>query len=278
MLGSLGTVLASGVRAAVPEASASVLASGASKAFTTPVTWVLPMEVKPATRLVIWLAGGVSKMESTLPMLERFAREGFVAVSFDSYERGSRLSEPAETLVPKAFANFPMIWPLYANGALESLRVVDWAAKEFGLRPPFSIGGFSAGGDIAIAAAGLDQRIHCVATIVGTPDWTRPGMHFQGQRVAPGEPDAYARYLYERINPLTNLKSYAHRPAMTFECGENDDHVPADGALRFQAALAPVYGDAMTRLRVNLHPGVGHGSTPAMQDNCVEWFKHHARA
>lgn len=262
----------------MPAAPAAVLPSGTGKAFTTPVIWVLPTAVEPTTRLVIWLAGGVSRMESTLPMLERLAREGFVAVSFDSWERGSRLSEPAETLIPKAFANFPMVWPLYANGAMESLRVFDWAAKEFGLKPPFSIGGFSAGGDIAIAAAGLDTRIQCVATIVATPDWTRPGMHFQGKPVAPGEPDAYASYLYERINPLTNLESYAHRPAIAFECGEKDDHVPADGALRFQAALAPIYGDARSRLRVNLHPGVAHDSTPAMQDNCVTWLKEYARA
>ena len=144
------------------------------------------------------------------------------------------------------------------------------------MKPPFSIGGFSAGGDIAIAAAGLDARIQCVATMVATPDLTRPGSHVQGKLVARGEPDAYSRYLYERINPLTNLKSYSHRPAMTFECGEKDDHVPPDGALRFQAALAPIYGDAKSRLRVNLHPGVGHGSTPAMQDNCVNWLKEYA--
>ena len=276
VLGSFGAMLASGVRAAAPNEPTPSLRTGTTKAFTTPVIWVLPAETKATTRLVIWLGGGISKMESTLPMLERLAREGFAAVSFDSWERGSRLTEPAESFVPKAFANFPMAWPVYANGAMESLRVFDWAAKEFGLKPPFSIGGFSAGGDIAIAAAGLDSRIQCVATIVSTPDWTRPGMHLQGKLVASGEPDAYARYLYDRINPLTNLKSYAHRPAMTLECGEKDDHVPADGALRFQAALAPIYGDAKSRLRVNVHPGVGHGASSAMFDNCVSWFKEYA--
>ena len=62
---------------------------------------------------------------------------------------------------------------------------------------------------------------------------------------------------------------------MTFECCEHDDHVPADGALRFQRALADVYGELQARVRVNLHPGVGHATVPAMMVNCVAWLEEH---
>jgi dienelactone hydrolase len=242
-----------------------------------PIIWVLPAETPASPRLVIWLTDGLGPKEATLPMLERLASAGFAGVSFDSPQRGSRALESEEAIGPRAFANWPnVVWPAIAHGALEALRVIDWAAREFDLKPPYAVGGVSLGGDIAIAAAGLDTRIGCVASIVGTPDWRRPGMHVAGELVPAGDPDSYARYLYDRINPMTNLRSYSHRPAMTFECGADDDHVPPDGALRFQAALAPIYGESGALLRVNLHPGVRHQDAPAMLDNCVAWLKAHA--
>ncbi|MFN2323880.1 MAG: alpha/beta hydrolase family protein [Trueperaceae bacterium] len=250
--------------------------TGAAKVEQIPVIWAMPDHATRERRLVIWLAPGLSGMEVVKPDLERLAAAGFVAVSFDSWERGSRATEAPATLLPRAWANWPLVaWPLHGHGALEVLRVIDWAARAFDVAPPFSVGGVSAGGDIAVAAAGLDRRIGCVAAIVATPDWRRPGMRVDGALVAPGEPDAYARFFYDRIDPLTNAGSYAHRPAMTFECGADDDHVPADGALRFQEALAGVYGDLRARVRVNLHPGVGHAIVPAMMDDCVAWFAEH---
>jgi dienelactone hydrolase len=79
------------------------------------------------------------------------------------------------------------------------------------------------------------------------------------------------------MDPLTHLDAYARRPAMTFECGADDDHVPADGALRFrEALLAGPYGEAGERIRVNLYPGVGHEYTPHMWDHCLAWFQQHA--
>jgi uncharacterized protein len=53
----------------------------------------------------------------------------------------------------------------------------------------------STGGDIAVAPAGIDQRISRVAAIVATPHWTRPGMRDirDPLRALPqGTPMAYA--------------------------------------------------------------------------------------
>ncbi len=72
-----------------------------------------------------------------------------------------------------------------------------------------------------------------------------------------------------------NVRSYAHRPATTFECGDDDDHVPPDGALRFQRALADVYGEMQARVGVKLHPDVGHATVPALIDNGLAWFTEH---
>jgi uncharacterized protein len=141
------------------------------------------------------------------------------------------------------------------------------------------MGGISMGGDMSIATAGIDRRIHCVATMLATPDWLRPGMKdFANPEIefAQGEPDAYARFFYDRFNPMTNLESYAHLPEMPFECGAQDTLVPPDGALRFQEALKSIYGSKANRLKVNLHANARHDPTiPQMWQNCLKWFINH---
>jgi fermentation-respiration switch protein FrsA (DUF1100 family) len=135
------------------------------------------------------------------------------------------------------------------------------------------------GGDVAVALAGVDRRVTRVAAIVATPDWTRPGMHEladSSSLLPQGRADAYARWFYAHLDPLTHLDAYAHGPAITFESAANDTHVPPDGALRFQAALAAAYPDDLERVRVTMHPGLGHVDAlqaPAMAQNCLAWFR-----
>lgn len=134
------------------------------------------------------------------------------------------------------------------------------------------------GGDIAVALAGIDQRISRVAAIAATPDWTRPGMRdiADPSRVLPqGEPDAYAQWFYNHLAPMSHLSRYAHAPAIAFECGAADSHVPADGALRFRDALAKAHSQAATCVRVTLHPGTGHmeaAQKPELFQNCLTWL------
>ena len=129
------------------------------------------------------------------------------------------------------------------------------------------IGGISMGGDISVAAAGVDPRIIVVSACVATPDWMRPGS-FE----PPGEPDAAAQADYDRRNPLTHLSAYKHRPAIAFQSGAVDKQVPPDGGERFVAALKPLYGDQADRLVVNLEPDVPHKFTPLMLENSIQWF------
>jgi uncharacterized protein len=240
-----------------------------------PLVWVTPEE--PSRKLAIWLPYATGKKEDTLPLLQELATAGFVAVSFDPWLHGERyIGGPDERRVARVMENYPyFVWPLFGQSALESLRVIDWAIAKFGIEPPCYIGGISLGGIIAVAAAGLDPRIGCVGGIVCTPDWLVPGMHYDGQLVSPGQPDAYARFFYDHMNPLTHLSAYAHRPAMTFECGAEDDHLLPEGALRFQQALQETYRAHPERFRVNLHPAVGHETIPAMWQNCLTWFLSH---
>jgi dienelactone hydrolase len=243
-----------------------------------PTLWVMPQSQPSQGRLVIWLPYFTGTKEEMLPYLRDLADGGFVALSFDPWEHGERGPESGEQLAARVFGNFRRhMWPILGQTALDALRVIDWSIEHLGVAGEVAVGGISMGGDIAVAIAGLDRRVSCVAAIVATPDWLRPGMRDiqePDRLVDPGEADAYAQFFYDRIDPYSHPAHYAHCPAMTFECGALDTHVPPDGALRFKGALQEVYLHCPDRLRVNLHAGMGHVSAdPALWRNCVDWFK-----
>jgi dienelactone hydrolase len=90
-----------------------------------------------------------------------------------------------------------------------------------------------------------------------------------------GTADAYAQWFYDRLDPITHIDAYAHGPAIAFECGQEDVHVPADGALRFQTALRAAHPTAGERVRVTVHSGIGHldGVRSAeLQQRCLAWL------
>lgn len=234
-----------------------------------PVIWLDPESRRHQNCLAIWLPWLGGNKDEMKPYLADLVKAGFVALSFDPWQHGERGTESNDQLRERVFSNFYRhMWPILGHTTEDVLRVIDWAIETLGVTSKVYIGGISMGGDVSIAIAGLDSRIQCVAAIVATPDWLRPGMNIQ-----PGEPDSYARLFYERLNPLTHLSAYFHCPAITFECGAQDKHVPPDGALRFREALKVAYQSCDARLRVNLHPGVAHQTTESMWRNCLEWFE-----
>ncbi|MEQ2006567.1 MAG: prolyl oligopeptidase family serine peptidase [Limisphaerales bacterium] len=237
-----------------------------------PVLVIAPKETK-GRPLVIWLTGFSGQKESVEAPLRELAKRGFVALSFDPYQHGERRIESREDLVKRVRGNIRRyFWPILARTAEETPKVIDWAVKTLGVRPEVGMGGISMGGDIAVAAAGVDRRIIVVSACVATPDWLRPGS-FE----PPGEPDAAAQADYDRRNPLTHLKLYAHRPAIAFQSGAVDKQVPPDGATRFVAALKPLYAEAADRLVVDLEPDVPHRFTPRMLENSIQWFAKHLK-
>jgi len=233
-----------------------------------PLVWLEPQSGKGST-LVIWLPGFSGTKESVEPQLRDLAQAGFTALSYDPWQHGERRIETQDELCQRILSNIRShFWPILAHTAEESSQIIDWAVESLGVAPEVRMGGISMGGDIAIAAASVDQRIKAVAACVATPDWLRPGS-FE----PPGEPDEYSLACYERRNPLTHLELYGHCPALSFQCGAIDGQVPPDGAQRFVTALQPTYQDCPERLDVSLHDGVGHAFTEAMWGNCLIWFQ-----
>jgi dienelactone hydrolase len=236
-----------------------------------PTIWIEPDPRGAQGKLAVWLPWFTGSKESTEPQLRQLAAKGFTALSYDPWQHGERARESAEDLEIRVFGNFRRyMWPILGQTMLDALRVIDWAMANCNVGPAVYAGGISMGGDIAVATAGIDPRIICVATIGSTPDWLRAG-----SEIAPGEPDAYAQFFYDRFNPLTHLEAYRLRPAIAFECGAEDRHVPPQGALRFRDALGAASGADPDRVRVNLHPGAGHTTTEPMWRNALEWLAGH---
>jgi dienelactone hydrolase len=233
-----------------------------------PVLVIAPKETRKR-HLVIWLTGFSGSKEAVEPQLRDLAARGFVALSFDPYQHGERRIEEQAQLGPRVRGNIrKYFWPILARTAEETPQIIDWAIRELGVRKDVGIGGISMGGDISVAAAGVDRRIKVVSACVATPDWMRPGS-FE----PPGEPDAAAQADYDRRNPLTHLEAYKHRPAIAFQSGADDRQVPADGGQRFVEALKPRYGKHADRLQVNLQPGTPHRFTPEMWAASLRWFE-----
>jgi len=227
-----------------------------------PVLWMNPAVRHPGRQLVVCLPGLSGTKESMAPFLNDLAAAGLFALSLDPWQHGERSTETREQISQRVFGNFRRhFWPILGNTALDTLRVIDWAVATLEAEPPVYLLGTSMGGDIAVAAAGLDHRIMRVATVASTPDWLRPGMRGPGRPETPmpqGEPDGYAQYFYDHLDPLTHLDSYVHGPAIRFVCGEQDDHVRPDGALRFQRALGEKHPSAAGKVEASLIPGKGH--------------------
>lgn len=239
-----------------------------------PLIWCEPEqgmtsgELKVAGRkLAIWLPGFSGSKESVEPQLRELAQAGFVALAYDPYQHGERRVESHEEFVGRIIGNIRRhFWPILAHSSEDVSRVIDWAIEELNVEQKVCIGGISMGGDISVAAAGVDARIAVVAACIATPDWLRPGSHEM-----PGNADRYAWRCYERCNPITNLSRYAHAPAISFQCGANDTQVPPDGAQRFVELLAPLYREYSGHLDICLHENTSHSFTDSMWQNAKRW-------
>ena len=228
-----------------------------------PAIFIKPPSPQPIRRLAIFLAGLSGNKENNIPFLADLARAGFYALSFDNWEHGERTTLNSEQIITRTFSNFRRhIWVTIGQSALDALRVIDWAISNLQVEPRVCMGGVSMGGDIAITAAGIDPRVRRVAAVGATPDWLRPGMldlRCPEPTILPqGTPDAYARFFYEKFNPITHLAQYAHAPEIHFINGETDTHVPPEAAFRFKAGLTELYPQAAEAVTVRMIPGQDH--------------------
>lgn len=220
--------------------------------------------------------GGTKEMMT--PFLARLAEAGVTAVSFDAWQHGERTEESSDQLMTRAFTQFRRsVWPILGHTTLDAVRVLDWTVERFSPEQVV-VGGVSMGGDIAVAVAGIDDRIGRVAAMIATPDWTRPGMRMLADPatvIDQGESTPYGQWMFDHLNPMTHLDFFARAPAIAFDLGENDLHIPADNAVAFRTALAREYPAAADQVQIHIHAGLDHlgaGRDPRVEDACLDWL------
>jgi uncharacterized protein len=227
--------------------------------------------------LVLWMSYLRGSAAKTVPTLERFAAAGYAAVSFDAPGHGARAEGDPREFSREVLAAFRRrMWPLLGRTTLEALRVLDWATAEVPTDTVLA-GGYSMGGDVAVALAGIDPRVRRVAAIGSTPDWTRPGMRELGdpsRLVDQGEADSYAQWFADRLDPMRHLERYLGGVAIDFELGAEDRHIPAANARDFAAALTAIDPEAGARVRIRTHPGLDHGviADPGAFESARDWL------
>jgi uncharacterized protein len=220
-----------------------------------PVVVVEP--VGTPSRLVLWqthLGGSATRL---LPHLHRLAEQGCRAVSFDPPEHGARAAAgDARAFSAYVLERFRLrMWPILGIATLDALRVLDATADSS--ITTIAAGGISMGGDIAIALAGIDDRVSRVAVTGSTPDWTRPGMRRIDSpdiEIDQGEANRHGQWLRDHLDPMLHLDRFRHGVPIEMHCGGEDHHVPEANAHSFRAALGGD-GDAVT---VTRHPGLDH--------------------
>ena len=237
-----------------------------------PLLWLRPEAGNDRRRLVLWLNGFGGDKNGCRPQLEGLAALGFTALAFDPHQHGERMLADRDELRRRVLGNIRRyFWPILAQTAREAPGIIDWALKRFDLQEGVGMGGISMGGDISVAAAGLDRRIELAVPWIATPDWLRPGTNEDV-----GQADETAQACYDEYNPLTHLERYAHRPRIVFQNGAEDRQVPPDGSVRFRDALRQGhYRDCPERVEAVLHPGTGHQVCDAMWENTAALMQRH---
>ncbi len=244
-----------------------------------PVLYVEPEGANHNRQLVIFLHHFSGKKERMMPVLEELAAQGYTALSFDAWQHGERGNESEQQIFERVFENFRHeMWPILGNTTLDVLRVIDWAIATLDVKEEIYLAGLSMGGDIAVAAAGIDKRIKRVAAVIATPDWLRPDMEDRlqsGNLIPVKKADSYAQYFYDQLNPLTHLSAYAHGPEIHFICGADDTHVRPDGAIRFHSLLRDNYPSAADNIEVTLLENFKHLDARDVKrwwPQCLAWL------
>lgn len=237
-----------------------------------PLIYCLPSR-EPRKRLVIFLTGFSGGKTKVQPFLEHLANAGFHALSFDPWEHEDRRVESQEELVKRIHTNIRRyFWAILGHTIEEVPQVIDWALDRFDIDPnKIGLGGNSMGGDISIAAAGIDRRIRAVGASIATPEWLRPGT-----KQSVGHPDEKALKFFQQYNPMNHIRRYRHRPAIDLQCGMNDQVVPPSSGEFFAEILDAFYGEDSDRVRFQTHD-CAHELKEEMFTNHLEWFIRHLR-
>lgn len=248
-----------------------------------PVIYIEPsgFNASKPVGMVIWLDGFTGNKERTIPYLKELADAGYLAVSFDKYMHGERGTMSASQIwewSERAFeANF---WRVLGHSSDDASSVINWAEKNFTLSG-ICMGGYSMGGDISLSVAGVDKRVGCVAGVVTSPDWKRPGRRDRSLPITTAvqkEQMKIAQAYYDKYDPASHIQHYMNKPYIYLALGGKDSLILPTWGLNFEKALQPIYANDKEKLRIHLYKEAGHKVTPLIWNDVKQWVDRYFTA
>lgn len=252
--------------------------------------------------VVVALHGTGGKKEDELPLLERLAGLGFLAVAIDGRYHGARTrvgkgsSEYVDAILRayRGSGEHPFLY----DTVWDLMRLVDWLSEQ----PDVDAGrigmiGFSKGGMELYLAAAADPRIRAAVPCIGVQSfrWALENNAWQSRvgtfqsavdaaarDAGVGRPDgAFLKRFYDRVAPGVYgefdgpqmLPLIAPRPLLVIN-GDSDARTPMPGLRECLDAAEGAYRDAAAsdRYRVLIEPNTGHKVNPEALDTAFRWF------
>jgi dienelactone hydrolase len=221
------------------------------------ICYVLPKEINSIALWIPYLGGNRGTGASEILKL---SDQGSLAISFDPWMHGEKYKNNKPSIRTRALKEFrTVMWTVLGNSTLDAMRVIDWAVKRYGVQKRIVAGGLSMGGDIALSLAGIDQRIMKVAGIASSPDWNREGMAdvIDGSKIIrQGSQTSYSTWLYEKMNPMSNLNSYRREISIQLEYSKKDAHIHEKWGREFKKEVESKKSKA--EIRIISDEEVGH--------------------
>ena len=230
-----------------------------------PILLVRPTGSAPAP--LILLSHGFSRSkEDWLEQLVQLAAKGYFAVAMDSRFHGERPGPGFSALLPEGKPDLPSMLRSMLKTAEDLSLLIDHLCRDEAIDPDrIAVAGASTGGFVSFAALVNDPRIKVATSIIASPLWGDIP-----------ELDATARAdLIDEFPALreSNRRESIPPRALLMQIGSEDAQCDGAQIERFCEGLRELYGDEPERVRLIVHPGVGHELTAEMWANAVAWLE-----
>ncbi len=251
--------------------------------------------------VVIALHGTGGTKTSMLPLCEKFAARGFIAVAIDGRYHGERSPEGKgsaayDAAIVEAWHSGG--YPFFYDTVWDVMRLVDYLqtrddvdAKRIGLT------GISKGGIETYLAAAVDTRIAAAVPCIGVQSfhWALDNNDWQGRigtiqhafdAIAKDSgvtnvDTKFVKKFYDRIVPgiygefdgPAMLTITAPRPVLMIN-SDSDNHTPLPGVNACVEAARKAYHAAQAddHFAVRIQEHTGHKVTPESEQAGIEWF------
>ena len=223
-----------------------------------------PATSEPAP-LVLLSHGFSRSKEDWLEQLGQLTAKGYFAVALDNRFHGERTGPDFSSLLPEGEPDLPRMLRAMLKTAGDMSLLIDRLCRDETIDPKrIAVAGASTGGFVSFAALVNDPRIKVAVSIIASPLW--------------GDiPDLDAAARAELVGRFPALRSSRQREsipprALLLQIGAEDAQSDGTQIERFCEELRELY-DEPERVRLVVHPGVGHELTAEMWSNAVAWLE-----